>query len=110
MTCDGIAPPPIVSSWTKDTAQRWCERIVEKVGMNAIYGPYAKEHDGLIIGFCVIAESHIAVHLNPTTGECYAECFSCRPFDQLAFIQETLDAFGILDTGVVAWRQRSVER
>lgn len=109
VTCDGLAPADVARQWGKQDALDWCNAVVEQVEMTVINGPFVHEAEGVIIGHTIIAESHITVHLKPETGECYAECFSCKPFDRTKFVALTLDAFGISESGGARWFPRSVQ-
>lgn len=109
VTCDGRATAARALQWTEQDALDWCSAVIATIGMTCIHGPEAYQHQGKIMGIAVIAESHLAVHLVPEDAMCYAECFSCKPFDIGRFVGATFDAFGLSAGGAVRWRQRSVE-
>jgi len=109
VTCDGRAPPERAAAWTEQDCLDWCKDVIASCEMTCIAGPTVHQHEGKIIGFAVIAESHVAVHLEPSTGGCFAECFSCKPFDVADFVRETIGAFGLTTTGAVHWRERGCE-
>lgn len=109
MICDGLASPSEAQRWTPDTVISWAEAVIEIAAMNVIQGPTAYGGpDRLIIGFAVIAESHMAVHLRPDERACWAELFSCKKFDIGAVLAQTIMRFGLEESGGARWFPRSL--
>ena len=62
------------------------------IGMTVIRGPEVFRTDIGICGITVIAESHIAIHVNGS--EVHVDVFSCRGFETepvMKFIEQELD-------------------
>jgi S-adenosylmethionine/arginine decarboxylase-like enzyme len=77
------------------------ETLPPKIDMTPIMRPYVLPLDpqqgasGIISGLTMIAESHIALHVNPATQRAHFDIFSCRffnPDDVLPAIRELLPA------------------
>ena len=72
-------------------------------------GPNVYARGDALIGFAVIAESHIALHAKLGEGLCFAEMFSCLPFDVAAFVEATVRHFGLSEAGSSRWFVRGAE-
>ncbi len=77
-------------------SQRWgaigdfLRMAVEATGLTVIMGPAVDEGRG--IGFVVIAESHISVHLKGDRA--FVDVFSCQPFGEEGVIASAIATFG----------------
>jgi len=66
---------------------RLLDEFPTKIGMTKIMPPYVFAHGEAgtaeygLSGFVLIAESHIAVHTFPATGQVKVDIFSCEQFD-----------------------------
>lgn len=62
-------------------------RLPDEIGMTKITQPHVFRYAGLvpedegITGMVIIAESHISLHTFPLKRYCFADVFSCKPFD-----------------------------
>ena len=78
-------------TFTKPYLQCCLKDLVHLVGMHVILGPEVVGERNHWDGWCVLAESHCAIHVHG--GECYVDLFSCRWFDvevPLAFMRHRL--------------------
>lgn len=75
---DGHGDP---KGWSAAKLLRLMRALVRLTGLTPIVGPSTLEaNPQLIVGFCVIAESHVSAHLDKSTGNVWIDVFSCRPF------------------------------
>ena len=88
---------------TERELRRWLARMPKRIGMTKIRGPFVQTIPEGLVGICVIAESHLAVHLlydrvetipEPNVGMltlpapyAYVDIFSCRSFDTAHVIE-----------------------
>jgi len=73
--------------WTVDTVRAYLAMAVKATGLTR-FGPEVVEENGTILmGFQMIAESHVSVHVNRTAGRGWADVFSCKDVSagQVAF-------------------------
>lgn len=105
IVCDGHMPD--ASKRTRADVANWCEDVITAIQMTCIHGPVTEiAADGTLIGFAIIAESHLAAHITPD-GHCFAEAFSCKAFDAMKFASITIDAFGLVHPVQVRMMPRS---
>ena len=100
VTVDGrrhSGPPPI---WHGPLCSSFCRAAVDLADMTLISGPHVVEklHDAY--AFAMLAESHVAVHLDGYAGLAYVEMFSCKDFDSEAFAALCINTFNIRDVRV----------
>ena len=61
--------------------------IARLLDMRVLGQPQAyRQTGGALVGFAVIAESHISVHLYPAPAMSYIDLFSCQPFDRIGAV------------------------
>ena len=60
-------------AWTEATVAEFIDRAVLHAGMLCISGPRTKQFEGRIYGIAILAESHVAAHLDLLHGEAYLE-------------------------------------
>lgn len=101
---DGMATN--TPSITKIGVGNFARQAVQAVGMTLIGGPWVEEDGDACYGLALLAESHISIHLNRTSGAFHVDIFSCKPFDNcvlLSVISRWLDIrelqMRILDRG-----------
>lgn len=91
------------------TTQRCREFLVEMpdaIAMTRIRGPMVVVTHSSIMGFVVIAESHVSVHVNRATGAAFVDIFSCKAFDEAVALDLTCTFLGgqatsrVLDRGL----------
>lgn len=66
------------------------QRLVQMMGMKVIGGPLIVRYVGEegspsgqgLSGFIIVAESHISIHTDITTGYVSADIYSCKEFDE----------------------------
>jgi len=64
--------------WTPDTVRAYLDEAVKATGLTR-FGPEVVEENGpILMGFQVIAESHVSVHADRATGRGWADVFSCK--------------------------------
>ena len=64
--------------WTVDTVRAYLDEAVKATGLTR-FGPEVVEENGAILmGFQMIAESHVSVHADRDTGRGWADVFSCK--------------------------------
>ncbi len=68
--------------------------------MKLIDGPHVVETEHDAYALAMLAESHVAVHLDGAAGIAYIELFSCRDFDSEAFACLCINTFNIRDVRV----------
>ena len=66
-------------SFTTTYIESFLRDMISLVGMRAILGPFVQGERNVWDGWCVLAESHAAIHVHG--GECHIDLFSCRWFD-----------------------------
>ena len=72
------APEEAQELWTPDTVRRYLAEAVKATGL-ARFGPEVVEENGAILmGFQMIAESHVSVHADRASGRGWADVFSCK--------------------------------
>jgi S-adenosylmethionine decarboxylase len=76
--------------------QMFLQRLPGLIGMSILHGPVVKvgipENPG-ITGFVIIDYSHISAHTFTKYSEVLVDIFSCKPYDQEAALQATVDHF-----------------
>lgn len=74
--------------------------LPDKIGMTKITQPYVFPYAGLvpedkgITGIVIIAESHLTIHTFQDKGYCFADIFSCKPFDYEWARDYLIETFG----------------
>lgn len=82
---------------TEKETKQWLRKIVKKIDMKIIKGPYAsyvsKEGNRGITGIVMIETSHIAVHVWDETTPALVQCdvYSCAEFSSNEVLSEFLD-------------------
>jgi len=72
------APVKAQELWTPDTVRAYLEEAVKATGLTR-FGPEVVEENGAILmGFQMIAESHVSVHADRASGWGWADVFSCK--------------------------------
>ncbi len=78
LTLEGTLPE---SERTIGWVYDFLNKIPAAIGMTPITQPYVTKKDGWIDGILLIAESHISIHIEESTGRYYFDIFSCKNFD-----------------------------
>ena len=82
---------------TEKETKQWLRKIVKKIDMKIIKGPYAsyvsKEGNRGITGIVMIETSHIAVHVWDETTPALVQCdvYSCAEFSSNEVLAEFID-------------------
>ena len=82
---------------TEKETKQWLRKIVKKIDMKIIKGPYAsyvsKEGNRGITGVVMIETSHIAVHVWDETTPALVQCdvYSCAEFSSNEVLAEFID-------------------
>ncbi len=64
--------------WTPDTVRQYLAEAVKATGLTR-FGPEVVEENGpVLMGFQMIAESHVSVHADRASGRGWADVFSCK--------------------------------
>ena len=75
---DFARDPEEAQEWTPDTVRAYLKEAVKATGLTR-FGPEVVEENGpVLIGFQMIAESHVSVHADRATGRGWADVFSCK--------------------------------
>jgi len=75
---DFARDPEEAQEWTPDTVRAYLEEAVKATGLTR-FGPEVVEENGpVLMGFQMIAESHVSVHADRATGRGWADVFSCK--------------------------------
>ena len=81
--------------------------IARLLEMRMLGPPQAYRQGAAVVGFVVIAESHVSLHLYPAPAFSFLDIFSCRPFDAVpvtAYVSQRLRMTGVtsqqIDRGV----------
>lgn len=94
-----LESPPM----TSDVMNDWLIRLVEKIDMNILMGPFSiycdKENNRGVTGSVIIDTSHICFHAwdEPDPSEFQLDVFSCKEFD-ISDVYDMLKEFKITDT------------
>ena len=64
-----------------DRLRRWLEATPPRVGMTAIQPPIVVVREKIVSGYILLAESHIAAHLDYETMVAHLDIFGCREFE-----------------------------
>lgn len=74
-----FSPEEARSLWTREAVRRYLAGTVDATGLTR-FGPEVVEENGeILVGFQMIAESHVSIHLDRGTGCGWADVFSCGP-------------------------------
>jgi S-adenosylmethionine/arginine decarboxylase-like enzyme len=69
--------------WAPDTVRRYLKEAVKATGLTR-FGPEVVEENGTILmGFQMVAESHVSVHADRASGWGWADVFSCKDVSDL---------------------------
>jgi S-adenosylmethionine/arginine decarboxylase-like enzyme len=71
-------PEEAQERWTTDSVHRFLTGAVEVTGLTAFGPEVVRDAGNLLVGFQMIAESHISAHLDRASGRGWADVFSCR--------------------------------
>ena len=75
---DFARAPEEAQLWTPDTVRAYLGEAVKATGLTR-FGPEVVEENGpILMGFQMIAESHVSVHADRTSGRGWADVFSCK--------------------------------
>jgi len=75
---DFARDPEEAQEWTPDTVRAYLKEAVKATGLTR-FGPEVVEENGpVLMGFQMIAESHVSVHADRATGRGWADVFSCK--------------------------------
>jgi len=92
---EGFTKGKRITSATVSTYIKEAAKLASDEGMKIVEGPMVILHDGKLIGFAVIAESHIAVHYDVPTTRMWIDIFSCVPFDATKLLDYTKEYFNL---------------
>lgn len=87
---DGVIKD-IDSMFNIDKVRDFLDKCPDEIGMTKITIPQVYEIGGKVMGFVIIAESHLAFHGDLYSGKISIDIFSCMPFscnDTLLFIKK----------------------
>ena len=91
--------------------------LPDMIGMTKITQPHVFPYAGLvpedlgITGSVIIAESHLTIHTFQAKRYCFADIFSCKPFDYKAAEKYLIEVFGSKDPeSQVSFRGRKFPR
>lgn len=73
--------------WTRATAERFCHQAIRLADMTLISGPHSEATGTRVCAIAILAESHVAVHLNTEVREAHLEMFSCKDFSAPLFAE-----------------------
>lgn len=85
---------------TVEQADDWLRRLVEKIGMKILIGPFSVDCQTLgnegITGAVVIETSHATFHVWTNVPEPFImfDCYSCMPFEPET-VKEHINEFGV---------------
>ena len=85
---------------TEQQVKKWLRKLVKKIDMNIIKGPYAsyvtKEGNRGVTGIVMIETSHIAIHVwdEPSPSLVQCDVYSCASFSSNEVLAEFLP-FGV---------------
>ncbi len=74
----GRKPEEARDLWTPDTVKRYLEEAVTATGLTRFGPEVALENGDLLLGFQMVAESHVSVHADRRSGRGWADVFSCK--------------------------------
>jgi S-adenosylmethionine/arginine decarboxylase-like enzyme len=75
---DFARAPEEAKLWTPDTVRQYLDEAVKATGLTR-FGPEVVEENGpILMGFQMIAESHVSVHVDRAAGRGWADVFSCK--------------------------------
>ena len=83
--------------WTRATAERFCHQAVRLADMTLISGPHSEAIDTSICAIAILAESHVAVHLDTASHQAHLEMFSCKDFSAPLFAELCRSTFDLED-------------
>ena len=86
---DGYIGESAVAS--HENVERYFEQLSWHLDMTRIVDPTVVWDKGNTIAMQIIAESHISLHIDGTTGWFYGDVFSCKEFDVLSAIKYIKD-------------------
>jgi len=95
-----IPPEQAPKVWTWQSVDRFLEEAVKITGLTRVGDPVVKECGDLLIGFQIIAESHVSVHLDRGSGRGWADVFSCGEVDE-AKVAKVVDATLMVPGGML---------
>src|SRR3989304_2277798 len=81
--------------WTRATAERFCHQAVRLAAMTLISGPHSEAAGSRICAIAILAESHVAAHLDTATREAHLEMFSCNDFPSPLFAELCRSSFDL---------------
>jgi len=94
---DGRGRDRDIHRWTRATAERFCHQAVRLADMTLISGPHSQGSNRRICAIAILAESHVAVHLDTMTREAHLEMFSCKDFSGPMFAELCRSTFDLED-------------
>lgn len=77
----------------------------DALALTRVGAPVARSlPDGSAVAFTLLSASHASIHVPPTGADCWADLFSCAPFDGAACAAAFREALGAasVEGGVVA--------
>ena len=85
--------------WTRATAERFCHQAIRLADMTLISGPHSEAIDTSICAIAILAESHVAVHLDADNDSrsAHLEMFSCKDFSAPLFAELCRSTFDLED-------------
>ena len=85
-----------------EDVRRFLARAVHATGLTKIADPLVIESHDQVVGFVVIAESHVSIHIRADIA--FADVFSCRPFRWVKVLELAREIFD------GSWRSDYFER
>ena len=70
--------------------------IIKRVEMTPVGAPLVTYTETELVGFQIIAESHISVHIQLRQCYLFADLFSCREFDIAQALSYSVQYFGLV--------------
>jgi len=86
-----------IHRWSESAAHRFCLQAVRLADMTMISGPHFASRGRRIYAIAILAESHVAVHLDAMTREAHLEMFSCKAFSAPMFAELCRSTFDLED-------------
>lgn len=87
---------------SEDDVRRFLARAVHATELTEVNDPVVVETKDGAIGFVVIAESHVSIHISGDVA--FADVFSCRAFRWVRVLEATREIFA------GSWRSKYSER
>ena len=95
-----IPPEQAPKAWTWQSVDRFLEEAAKATGLTRVGDATIRECGDILVGFQIIAESHVSVHLDRGSGRGWADVFSCRSVDK-GKVAKVVDDTLMVDGGMM---------